>query len=179
MDRMKSAATALALAMLAGPASAQEGKIVNMWPKAGAWITVLTNLPGGGFTCSTLTGPQKTGVGEQEASFAFEIGEQETHFHLRLKAAEPMDLESLRMEASGSLVVDMPVIQRRDQDGVLDLVADIPGDRFVRLVEPRLVGKGEVVIRAGDRTYVLPHEDFVRTIDNLSACAAEARQPSR
>jgi len=178
MDGMKSAATALALAMLAGQASAQAGAVVNLWPRAGAWTTVLTSRPGGGAACSVATGSQRTGTGEEEASFGVDLDAEETHFHLRLRGAAPMDPPSLRMEASGALVADMPVIQRLDKDGVQDLVADIPGDRFVRLVEPRLVGKETIVIRAGDRTYVLPHEDFVRTIDNLSACAREAREPS-
>jgi hypothetical protein len=178
MDGLKSAAMALALAMLAGQASAQAGAVVNLWPRAGAWVTVLTSRPGGGAACSAATGPQKTGAGEEEASFGFDVSEQETHFHLRLRGAPPMEPSSLMLEAAGAAPLDMPVIQRLDKDGVQDLVADLPGDRFVRLVEPRLVGKETIVIRAGDRTYVLPHEDFVRTIDNLSACAREAREPS-
>ena len=174
---MKSAAMALVLAMLAEPVSAQQGDVVNMWPKSGEWITVLTSLPGGGAACSTVTGPQTTATGE-EASFGFDVAEQATHFHLRLRGAEPISPSSLRLEASGSLVVDMPLLQRLDKDGVQDIEADIPSDRFVRLVEPRLVGTEKVVIRAGDRTYVLPHEKFVKTIDNLSACAADARERS-
>ncbi|MGZ3274869.1 MAG: hypothetical protein ACXU8S_10025 [Phenylobacterium sp.] len=172
MDRMKAAATALALAMLAGQASAQEGDIVNMWPKAGEWVTVLVKPPAGGAICSSRTGPQKTETGE-EASFSVDIAEPETHFHLRLRGAAPIDPSSLKMEASGVAVVDMPVIRRLEQGGVQDIEAEIVGDRFVRLVEPRLVGKEKVVIRAGERTYVLPHENFVRTIDNLSACAVD------
>jgi hypothetical protein len=178
MDGMKSAVTALVLALLAGQASAQDGALVNMWPKAGGWVTTLTTLPKGGTVCSSSTGPQKTGTGQEEASFGFDIDERETHFHLRLRGAGPMDPSSLQMEVSGSVLVLMPVIQRLDKDGVQDIVADIVGDRFVLLVEPRLVGKAPITIRAGDRTYVLPHENFVRTIDNLSACAAEARQPN-
>ena len=178
MDRMTLAVTALALAMLAGQACAQDAAVVNAWPKAGAWTTVLRTLPGGGLACSSTTGPQKTGNGEEEASFGVEISGQETHFHLRLRGAAPMDPSSLKMEAAGAEVVDMPVIQRLDKDGVQAFTADIVGDRFVRLAEPRLVGKAPVVIRAGDRTFALPHEDFLRTIDNLSACTAEMRQPS-
>ena len=172
MDGMK-AATALALAMLAGEASAQEGDIVNMWPKAGEWVTVLVKPPGAaGPICSTTTGPQKTETGE-EASFGVDIAEPETHFHLRLRGASPIDPSSLRMEAAGETVVVMPVIRRLDKDGVQDIEADIVGDRFMRLAEPRLVGKEKVVIRAGDRTYILPHENFLRTIENLSACASD------
>ena len=172
MDRMKSAATALALMMLGGPASAQEGDIVNMWPKAGEWVTVLVKPPGAGAICSSATGPQKSETGE-ETSFRIDIAEPETHFHLRLRGASPIDPSSLKMEASGSEVVVMPVIRSLDQDGVQDIEAEIVGDRFMRLVEPRLVGKEKVVIRAGDRTFVLPHENFLRTIENLSACASD------
>ena len=173
MDRIKAAA-ALALAMLASPVSAQEGTVVNMWPKAGEWITVLAGKAGGGVACSIVTGPQKTETGE-EASFAFDVAD-ETHFHLRLKGAPPLDPPGLLMEAAGATVADMPLLKRLDKDGVQDLEADIPGDRFARVIEPHLVGKETVVIRAGGKTYVLPHENFVRTIDNLSACAKEARE---
>ena len=175
---MKSAAMALVLAVLAGRAAAQEPAVVRMWPKAGAWVTTLKNRPKGGPVCSSSTEPQKTGAGPEEASFGFDIDERETHFHLRLQGSEPVESSSLQMEVSGSVLVLMPVIQRLDNNGVQDIVADIVGDRFVLLVEPRLVGKEPIMIRAGDRTYVLPHENFVRTIDNLSACATEARQPS-
>lgn len=178
MDGVKAAAMALVLAMLAGQGRAQEGEVVRVWPKAGAWVTSLVNRPGGGTVCSIATGPQNTGTGEEEASFAFDIDPQETHFHLRLRGAAPMEPSSLKMEASGAVVVLMPVLQHAEKDGIQELVADIPGDRFVRLVEPRLAGKETVVIRADDRTYVLPHDNFIRTIDNLSACTAEARQPS-
>ena len=174
MGRIKSAAAALVLGMLASPVSAQEGTVVNMWPKAGEWITVLASQAGGGLACSIVTGPQKTETGE-EASFAFDVAE-ETHLHLRLKGAPPLDPPGLRMEASGALVADMPLLKRLDKDGVQDLEADIPGDRFARVIEPHLVGKEKVVMRAGDKTYVLPHEAFVRTIDNLSACTKEARE---
>jgi hypothetical protein len=172
MDGMKAAATALALAMLGWQASAQEGEVVNMWPKAGEWVTVLVKPPGAGAVCSTATGPQKTETGE-ETSFRIDIAEPETHFHLRLRGASPIDPTSLKMEAAGETVVVMPVIRRLDKDGVQDIEADIVGDRFMRLAEPRLVGKEKVVIRAGDRTYVLPHENFLRTIENLSACASD------
>jgi hypothetical protein len=157
---------------LAGPTSAQEGEVVNAWPKAGEWVTTLVKPPGAGAVCSTATGPQKTDTGE-ETSFGVEIAEPETHFHLRLRGAPPVDASSLRMEASGVVVVVMPVIRRIEKDGVQDIVADIVGDRFMRLVEPHLVGKEKVVIRAGDKTYVLPHEGFLRTIENLSACASD------
>jgi len=171
MDGMK-AATALALAMLAGRASAQEGEVVNAWPKAGAWVTVLVKPPGAGAICSSATGPQKTETGE-EVSFGVDIAEPETHFHLRVRGGPPIDPSSLKMEAAGETVVVMPVIRRLDKDGVQHFEADIVGDRFMRLVEPRLVGKEKVVIQAGDRTYVLPHDNFLRTIENLSACASD------
>lgn len=174
MERMNRAAAALALAMLAQPASAQQGEVVNMWPKAGEWVTTLVKPPGAGLVCSSATPLQKTETGEQ-ASFGVSVAGPDTHFHLRLKGAPPMDPASLRMEAGGAEVVVMPVIGRVDQDGVQDLEAEVVGDRFVRLVEPRLVSKEKILIHAGDRTYVLPHENFVRTIDNLSACAAQAR----
>jgi hypothetical protein len=154
MDRMKVAAAVLALATLAEPAFAQEGNIVNMWPKTGEWVTVLTNLPNGGVSCSSVTGPQKSGTGEK-VSFGFAVSEQRTHFYLNLRGAEPMNPSSLQIEASGLILVDMPLIQHLDKDGAQVMEVDIPGDSFVRVVRLNLVRERQVAIRAGDKTYVL------------------------
>lgn len=175
MDRIKMAAMVFALATFAETASAQDGNIVDMWPKTGEWITVLTTLPNGDASCSTVTGPQKSGTMEK-VSFGFTGSDGKTHFHLRLQGAESMNLSSLQMETSDLILIDMPLIQRLDKDGAQVMETEIPGNRFASVVRPSLAKGRQVTVRAGTKTYVLPHEQFSKAVDNLSACIERARQ---
>ena len=175
MDRIKLAATLFALATFAETAFAQDGNIVDMWPKTGEWITVLTTVPNGDASCSIVTGPQKSGTTEK-VSFSFTVSDGKIHFHLRLQGAEPMNLSSLQMETSDLILIDMPLIQRLDKDGAQVMEAEIPGNRFASVVRPSLAKGRQVTVRAGTKTYVLPHDQFSKAVDNLSACIERARQ---
>lgn len=178
MNCAKLAAVALAVAVgvLANPSAAQQADgqvgVIHAWPALSPWITLMIGLPNGSAVCSAAT--QTPPLGPAGYSVAFVLSGGGTHFYLTMSDRSNVAAQKFQLVGERGVFADMPVISQQAALGTT--IADIPGDNFIKQIVPEMLKDQEISLRAGDRSFPVPHARFAEVVDQIRDCADEYRK---
>lgn len=141
------------------------------WPPVGPWAVLPLPLPTGGMVCLATTREPPWGPAGFSAAFVFSMSA--THFYLSgpdSKAVVPKELVLAVDDRTIAhpMVIDHEIV-RADVRSVI--VADLPGDMFIRQVAPAMIGGHTLTVTADQHSYSVPTAGFQWVVQEIAECA--------
>lgn len=104
-------------------------------------------------------------------SFAFKV--ESTHFYLWYNGPLLPTPTTLDLSVDGRRLVELPVLEQQPAGSNYPnmIMADVPGDMFVKQVMPPMLNANTLTVRVGQSSFSMPITGYKEVASELFDCA--------
>ena len=153
------------------PQSRSHGSGLEGWFPVGSWTVLLLPLSNGNYVCTAITREPPWGPAGYAMAFVFSLAA--THFYLYYDDPAVPTPRELVLAVDGEMLARLTVIEHQpvEHDGQHLIVADLPGNMFVRQVVPPMLNGETLTVTAGRHRYTMPIGGFRAVMQEIADCA--------